>query len=200
MAMQEAMTAAASVLADTSLVTEGTDDGKAGERMAELSSVPAVAVSSLAAEPPSTIFGGSDNDPTIGKPQAGLLDPAEPVSRGSWLDALSQSRNLVELGILLAWGLKNKWLFLGNSRAGPSQVPCKGNLFPLPVEIPEWLPNVSQFGTLKNALNLGVECWLCVSCAALNATYGLAGQGQTRKRGKVHRVALGHCPIGLRDC
>ena len=134
----------------------------------------------------------SPGDSNLKVPTADRTGPAEPANRLEWLQMASRCGSLVELGIAVAWGVERGFLGSLGRHAGPSRAAKHGSLFPLPVEFPHQLPTCPLPGTFPNALNLSVKCWLGLCCTALNAMYGLAKQGQTRKRGKIHAAALNH--------
>ncbi|CAL1164317.1 unnamed protein product [Cladocopium goreaui] len=98
------------------------------------------------------------------------------------------------MGRLLAWGLFQGFLTELQTSAGPARLPAlrprSGELFPLPVLLPDEkelrndeLPAAQQF-------DLGVRCWVAVGCRATNALYQTAQSGLSRKPGKVHVRAL----------
>ena len=121
-----------------------------------------------------------------------LLEVSEPRCKQDWLRGLASCRELIELGIKLAWGLNAGLAALKPSRARPTQTPAghRGCLFPLPVIIPEALSwhvaDIESCGTRQ----LAVKCWLAVACSAINALYDTPKTGIGRKPGKVHRALL----------
>ena len=121
---------------------------------------------------------------------AGWKDLARPSTRREWLELLSHSSSLVDLGVYLAWGYVAGFLKFENSRAGPSRPTSNGGLFPLPVNFPDEITVDAKPSSLSIALNLSVQCWRGVCCAALNAMFGLPGQGTSRKKGRVHVAAF----------
>lgn len=121
-------------------------------------------------------------------------NPRCPESREEWLAKLESTVDLVEMGRLLAWGLFQGFLTELQTSAGPARLPAlrprSGELFPLPVLLPDEkelrndeLPAAQQF-------DLGVRCWVAVGCRATNALYQTAQSGLSRKPGKVHVRAL----------
>eukprot|EP00435_Cladocopium_sp_Y103_P060375 s393_g22.t1 len=123
----------------------------------------------------------------------GTLSDAEPMNKTQWLDAVTKVSGMADLGVLLVWGLKAGFLSELENRAGPSQATSqpRGSLFPLPVTLPQldgWRDaGDDPCGRLEVASN----CWVALGCVALNALYGLPGQGKQRSQGKVHVAALG---------
>ena len=113
---------------------------------------------------------------------------------GDWLHALSQVSNLRQLGILLAWGQLSGHMLFGGASAGPAQTAAfrrpKGGLFPLPVNWPAEFFSRWQESYATNCTVFSVECWVALSCAALNCLYGFKRRAGERRPGKVHTVAL----------
>eukprot|EP00435_Cladocopium_sp_Y103_P066051 s619_g28.t1 len=118
----------------------------------------------------------------------GNLSDTEPMDKTQWLDAVTRVSGMADLGVLLVCGLKAGFLSELENRAGPSQAASqpRGSLFPLPVALPQldgWRDaGDNPCGRLEVASN----CWVVLGCVALNALYGLPGQGKQRSPGKVH--------------
>ena len=121
---------------------------------------------------------------------AGNTYPQRPKSREEWLAELQSVTSLAEMGIRLAWGLKQGFLAEFGECAGPTRLPaCKprsGELFPLPVVLPEMLEECGDEQRAGDRFSLAVRSWVAVACAATNALHQCGRQGFTRKPGKVH--------------
>ena len=120
-----------------------------------------------------------------------------PLSVERWLECLSRCKSVSEIGIGLAWGFQNG-VFLNAGKAEPPQTSLADGrvrgLFPLP--IPK-LPVIKWplQGVAPGDQSFSIECWLAVSCRALNLLYGCCKDARDRKDGKVHAAALN----GMRD-
>ena len=115
----------------------------------------------------------------------------EPTTRLEWLDGLTACRDLLELGIRLAWGWKAGLLFSGADRAKPTRTatPRRGGLFPLPVKLPVELAwSVAGFNPCK-LRSLAIDCWVALGCVAINRLYGVTC-AETHRAGKIHVAVL----------
>eukprot|EP00435_Cladocopium_sp_Y103_P054012 s1016_g17.t1 len=121
--------------------------------------------------------------------KAGARTPRYPGSRLEWLAKLETSRSMAELGIALAWGYKQGFLTELDLRAEPLQPPVRkqrtGELFPLPVLIPEGVQLDGDDQTADERARLSVRCWVALGCAAVNVLYRAPRQGIGRVPGKV---------------
>lgn len=83
--------------------------------------------------------------------------------------------------------LKGGWC--QTSTTGGSRDRTRG-LFPLPVEIPAEISSLDCLSFLDKSnpafSKLSVECWRCVSCAALNTYYGCSFSLTGVRAGKIH--------------
>lgn len=129
-----------------------------------------------------------------GDPTAGSVGRAVPRNREAWVEQLQNCGCLSEVGIALAWGLNAGFLPLKEGGARPPQ-PARSRdrtrgLFPLPVEIPAEISSLDCWSFLGQSnpafSKLAVECWRCVSCAALNAYYGCSFSLTGVRAGKIH--------------
>ena len=107
---------------------------------------------------------------------------------------MSQVVNLRQLGVLLAWGQLSGHMLFGNSSAGPPQASARmkrgGALFPLPVNWPADFFQRWHKSFVTHCTEFSVECWVALSCVALNCLYGFKRQSPERRPGKVHAAAL----------
>ena len=122
----------------------------------------------------------------------GVHGITEPLNKAEWLEALSTTVSLVDLGIKLAWGYQAGYLALSSNRARPTRTAglSRGGLFPLPVSFPETLKWGCAGFEPCALMEQAVSCWAALGCAALNAHYGLPEEGKRRRPGKVHISAL----------
>ena len=132
--------------------------------------------------------------PVPGSCVAGEPLPCDTLSRSEWLAKLEGSKDLVSLGIALAWGLSHGYLTEVSGSAEPLQVAGRkhrsGELFPLPVNVPLGLTlDGNEVGTEEN-YRLAIQCWTALGCASINSLYKCPRQGFGRKPGKVHARAL----------
>lgn len=107
---------------------------------------------------------------------------------------LSECTDLASCGILLAWGLVKGIFSFCRAGAGPTRPagrrrPPRG-LFPLPVVVPDFSSLKELLRAAPDETGLSVDCWLAVSCAAINGLYGCMDDGTNRQPGKVHKVAM----------
>ena len=124
---------------------------------------------------------------------AGSAAPvAVPNTRLEWLQQLGTVKNLLKLGVKMAWGLKAGWLSLGNDRAGPPRPPRqrRGGLFPLPLVIPAGLSWADADNSDVCTLKLGTATWVALGCARKSALHGYPSEGWTRRPGKMHQAIL----------
>ena len=124
---------------------------------------------------------------------AGPAGPRYPLSRSEWLAALASTCNMVDMGILLAWGLSQDFIFELSPRAGPTRLPARkvrsGELFPLPVILPDFGEVGGNDASAGPPRELAVQCWVAVVSAATNVLFQCDRQGFGRKPGKVHERA-----------
>lgn len=125
---------------------------------------------------------------------AGHHWPRTPRNYVDWLDCLSHCKNLKQAGIFMAWGCQAGFLLCQSARAGPSRSsnrPARsGGLFPLPVCWPADFQGAWQERLSRSSLDFSKQCWVALSCTALNALYGSASDGLGRTPGKVHAAVL----------
>lgn len=126
------------------------------------------------------------------QPAPHLFGSRDPGSKSEWLAGLTGVSNLLELGVKLAWGLREELLYFKPARARPTQAATghRGCLFPLPVQLPgnlKW-----SVADLKSCdfHALALDCWVAVGCAAINALYDSPNAGFARAPGKVHKAIL----------
>ena len=106
---------------------------------------------------------------------AGITIPQRTKSREEWLALLQSVTSLTEMGIQLAWGLKQGFLAEFGECAGPTRLPaCKprsGELFPLPVVLPDFSGEGGDEQCAGDRSYLAVRSWVAVACAATNALH-----------------------------
>ena len=122
-----------------------------------------------------------------------------PESYAVWLRELSTCKDLVELGIALAWGARHGLLASFSTGAGPTRAraPKRQGLFPLPVMWPEApFPELAGLAPCEKR-DLSVRCWIALGCAAMNSLYGLPNQGTCRSPGKVHVALLENLKVRI---
>lgn len=126
-----------------------------------------------------------------GKRDTEELQGGEPLTRPQWLRALSECKDLSELGIRLAWGWQAGLLFPGASSAKPTRTaaPRRGGLFPLPVKVPEGLTWELAGVEPCRLKALATGCWVALGCVAMNRLFGVTC-AETRRAGKIHAAVL----------
>ena len=112
----------------------------------------------------------------------------------SLVGKLSECTDLASCGMLLAWGLEKGIFSFCKAGAGPTRPagrprPPRG-LFPLPVVVPSFSSLKGLLRAAPDEIGLSVDCWLAVSCAAINGLYGCTEDGTNRQPGKVHKAAM----------
>ena len=146
----------------------------------------------LASTDPDHTNSGENSSGGGADPTPHLFESRDPGSRSEWLKGLTGVSNLLELGVKLAWGLREELLLFKPARARPTQAATghRGCLFPLPVQLPgnlKW-----SIADLKSCdlHALALDCWVAVGCAAINALYDSPNAGFARAPGKVHKAIL----------
>eukprot|EP00438_Fugacium_kawagutii_P022177 Skav235072 [mRNA] locus=scaffold3466:131994:145576:- [translate_table: standard] len=121
------------------------------------------------------------------KGSAGFI-PCAPVDFAGLLQWAAQCKSFLQLGIVLAWGLREGLLFNspGAEPSRPSERKKRtGELFPLPAPILQ-VNDTWCWKTLQAPdPAFGVSCWVAVACAALNSYYGCRDLGFSRKGGAI---------------
>ena len=118
-----------------------------------------------------------------------------PLNRPDWLATLEQTNDLVSLCIALARGLSRGFIpEVSLLCAEPSRLAGRksrsGELFPLPVIIPDDIMMDGDETTAEERFRLSVRWWTALGCASINALYKCPRQGFSRRPGKVHTCAL----------
>ena len=109
-------------------------------------------------------------------------------------DRMAKASSVAECGIHLAWGLGTGLISFDGPSAEPSRAAGRtrsGGLFPLPVNLPSEARTRLVPLAASTRFDFAVECWLGVTCAAINRLYGCRRAVTARRPGKVHRAALG---------